>query len=440
MGHSMEPSPPCEEGDPSKCVRRQGYLKSDISRLYFVFQATNHILTGRYGMNSKRIQLLLTGVTVWISLLLMITATYGGSIVIGGNYTNIGTIVIVSPKPGDTPQTNGTALLNNLAGIIADASNPYLIKLGPGIYDIGTSSLQMKPYVDVEGSGENTTIITGSIDSGSSGVVRGASNAEIRFLTVRNIGGGSNAVAIYNTSASPKITNVTVSASDGTSNYGVYNGSSSPTMTNVTVFVSGGESTEGVINFSSSPWMTDVTVSASGEGFNFAVDNYSSSPTMTNVTASASGGELNVGVSNSSSSSPTMTNVSASASGGSNTNVGVLNSSSSPTMRNVTASASGGSIFNVGVSNGSSSPTMTNVTASASGGNNSCGVNSVSSGTIMINNSVIKGSTNTIYNAANTTTLVGNTKLDGSSVANSGALTCVGAYNGNYVALNTSCQ
>ena len=87
--------------------------------IFHVFQATNHILTGRYGMNSKRIQLVLTGVVAWISLLLMTTTTYGASIVIGGDYTNIGTIVVVSPKPGNTPQNNGTALLNNLAGISA---------------------------------------------------------------------------------------------------------------------------------------------------------------------------------------------------------------------------------------------------------------------------------------------------------------------------------
>ena len=113
----------------------------------------------------------------------------------------------------------------------------------PGYYDIGTSSVQMQPYVDVEGSGENTTIITGHIDSNASGVVQGANNAEIRFLTVQNTGGGSCAIAIYNTSASPKITNVTASASGGTGshNRGVYNDFSSPTMTNVVASASGGK-------------------------------------------------------------------------------------------------------------------------------------------------------------------------------------------------------
>ena len=106
-----------EKGGTQQIERRQEYFKNGISRLYLVFQRTNDILTGGNSMNNKRIQLLLTGVAAWISLLLMITTTYGGSIVIGGNYTNIGTIVIVSPNPGNTAQTNGTALLNALAGI-----------------------------------------------------------------------------------------------------------------------------------------------------------------------------------------------------------------------------------------------------------------------------------------------------------------------------------
>ena len=141
-------------------------------------------------MNSKQIQLLRTGVAAWIGLLLMITTTYVANIVIGGDYTDIGTIVIVSPRPRDTPQNNGAALLNKLAGITADVNNPYLIKLSPGIYDIGTSSLQMNPYVDVEGAAEDRTIITGHIDSNTSGVVQRADAAEIRFLTVKTTGGG----------------------------------------------------------------------------------------------------------------------------------------------------------------------------------------------------------------------------------------------------------
>ena len=185
-------------------------------------------------------------------------------------------------------------------------------------------------------------------------------------------------------------------------------------------------------NIGASPAMTNVTASTSGASIqNFAVLNYgSSSPTMTNVTATASAGTAeNHGVYNSSS-SPTMTNVTATGSGGTN-NYGVFNTLSSPTMTNVTATASGGT-NNRGVYNTSSSPTMTNVTASASGGTNNYGVNSNVSGTIRINHSVIKGSTNTVMNYSGVTTYVGNTQLDGGPVSNSGTLICAGVYDENY--------
>jgi hypothetical protein len=46
-----------------------------------------------------------------------------------------------------------------------------------------------------------------------------------------------------------------------------------------------------------------------------------------------------------------------------------------------------------------------------------------------------------IYTISNSgTTLVANTQLTGGSVLNTGTLTCVGAYNASYVALNASCQ
>jgi len=66
------------------------------------------------------------------------------------------------------------------------ATNPCLLKIMPGVYDIGTTSLQMKQYVDLEGSGEKVTKIDGSVFD--NGVIIGASNSEIRSLTVRSTG------------------------------------------------------------------------------------------------------------------------------------------------------------------------------------------------------------------------------------------------------------
>jgi hypothetical protein len=255
-------------------------------------------------MNDQRILLMLAGATVCISLMFFITPTQGTNIVIGGNTTDIGTIIFVAPKPGDAPATAGAALLGTVNGITDNsADNPYLIKVGPGVYDLGTSSLQMKEYVDIEGSGENTTKITGMVTGWPpNGTINGASNAELRFLTVENTGTGGNAVALVNSSASPSILHVTASVLVGTANYAVCNISSSPAMTNVTATASGGTvNNYGVYNNSSSPVMTNVTARGSGVGtsLNLGVYNIASSPVMTNVTATASGGTDNRGVFNS---------------------------------------------------------------------------------------------------------------------------------------------
>lgn len=148
--------------------------------------------------------------------------------------------VLVSPKA--TATQSGTALFDALARITdASEDNPYLIIIEPGIYDIQGGTLQMKEYVHIQGSGEIVTTVTGDIDSALSGVVRGVNNAELRFLTVENTGGGFEAVAIYNNGASPMLTNLTATASGATvGNTGIYNESSSPTMMNVTATASGG--------------------------------------------------------------------------------------------------------------------------------------------------------------------------------------------------------
>lgn len=67
------------------------------------------------------------------------------------------------------------------------ATNPCLIKIMPGIYDIGENTLYMQPYVTIAGSGQNITKITAQPQIYS--VVISpylADNAEIRSLTIEN--------------------------------------------------------------------------------------------------------------------------------------------------------------------------------------------------------------------------------------------------------------
>jgi len=349
------------------------------------------------------------------------------------------------------------------------ADNPCLVKILPGVYDLAGATLTMQPYVDVEGSGETTTVITSAFGSSTpAGVVNGADNAEIRLLTVENTGTtGTYVAAIANNSQSPKITHVTATATGGAFASGVHNVSSSPTMSHVTATATGAGTASGVYNVSSSPVMNSVTATGVDGGVNaYGVYNTAASaPAMNDVTATALRGHFSYGVGNEGASAPTMSNVTASATGGTNvygvqnlgsssavmtnvtvtavngTNVyGVDNRDSSPTMSNVTVSASGGT-GNFGVRNsGSSAPTLTNVSAIAKGVNSIGLGNSLNSTvTISVDRSTFVGASSSVSNGSNVTLRIGASKLAG-PVFNSGTLTCVVSYNDSYVALGTDCQ
>jgi hypothetical protein len=331
----------------------------------------------------------------------------------------LGKVAIVAVSGGD--YDNPATAMGSYADWCENpsASNPCLLKIMPGVYNVGTSSVVMQPYIDIEGSGENTTVITGNLDSATAGIVNGANNAEIRFLTVKNIGGGANSVGIYNSSVSPKITNITVIVSGATVNsFGVNNSSSSPAMTNVTVTASGGGTGNyGIYNYpNSSPVITNASVTASGSaGSNFGITNHTSSTAViTNTTVTVSGGTNNYGIFCGTSSPAIISNVSVIGSGG-GTSMALRIVDSSPVITHIYASSSGGTTANYGVHTG--------------GG-----------GTVYIHHSVIVGNTNTIYNASSTAVRVGASQLNGGPVSpGAGSITCVGAYNGSFAALNSSC-
>ena len=347
-------------------------------------------------------------------------------------------LLAVAKSGGDF--TTITDALNSIT--TNSAANPFTIYVAPGVY---TETVTMKPYVDIEGAGEQATKITFT-NTGSyvTGTVVGTNNAELRFLTVESTGGSAVAYAIYNSCGSSlRITHVTAIASGGW-NYtsGVVTAcGSSPTLINVTAIAFGASNnTIGVDSYNSLPTMTNVTASASGGTQNYGVYNDLSSSRMTNVTAFASGEtSINYGVYNDQS-SPRMTNMTAYASGGTE-NYGVYNQSSSPVMINVIATASGGS-NNYGMWNLSSSLTIQNSVISASGGTNDGLHNVATSGsyTVKINNSQISASTSTIYQDSHYTTQVGASQLAGAGAFGGGTYLCVASYNGSYTALDSTCH
>jgi hypothetical protein len=321
--------------------------------------------------------------------------------------------VVVAKSGGDF--TSVQAALDSITD--ASASKHYLVWVGPGTYN---EQVQMEPFVDIEGAGELATKITASVGGGfaaGSSVVSGASDAELRYLTAENTGGsGEYVMAIFNASASPRLSNVTATASGGTDiNVGVNNASSSPTMTGVTATASGagGNAAFGVSNSGgSSPKMTDVTAKGSGAPYNVGVNNAGSSPTMTDVTATASGGANARGMENSGS-SPKITNTSVTASGGSTENTGLYNYlHSSPTVNGSVISASGTASLGVW---GLFPDDTTSV--------------------VTIENSEVKGATGTVRAEGGYKVNVGASKLDGgAATAGAGsAVKCAGVHDENYV-------
>jgi hypothetical protein len=296
---------------------------------------------------------------------------------------------VADDNTGDYP------LLSTALAAITDAtsSNPYVIKIAPGIYT-ETASVVLKTYVDVEGSGQDITTINCACGNAfftelSATVSAGNIVAEIRHLTINNTGGGND----YSTGV------WTEDVADG-----------SFSMLHVTATASGsGSSYYGVHNDSSSPSMDNVTATATGGTYNYGVSNYYSSPSMSDVTATATGGTSNRGVSN---------------------------VSSSPSMTNVTAAATGGT-NNYGVYNNNSSPSMTNVTAAATGGTSNRGVYNISVSSPSIRNSSITGSTNSIVNSATSSAQVADTALGG--VVTGTGFTCLGVYTTAFVALSGGC-
>ena len=298
----------------------------------------------------------------------------------GGKTIFTGTLIEVL-EPGPDLQ----AIIDNITD--ASVNKPYLIHLGAGVYDLGSTQIVMKEYISLAGSGQQATTITSAV-VGVDGFATGAvvitkDNVSLTDITIKNAGGGAYSMAVYNGSVSPRIERITVDVTGGT-------------LVNM-----------GIKNVTSSPIMTNITATASGNMDNRGVVNDSASPTMINVTASGSGGT--------------------------NSNIGVLNKvSSAPTMINVIASASGGTNSR-GVANNASSPTIINVTASASGGTvDSFGMNSHSVSSPFIQDSILEGDTYSMYiNSDSPGTRIVNSKLADGVFDGAAGTQCRGNYDAN---------
>jgi hypothetical protein len=137
--------------------------------------------------------------------------------------------IVVSPS-GTGTAADGALLAAAVAGISgADATTPYLVSLEPGVYDLGSTPLHLPANVDLEGSGQDVTTI-----SGEGQLVLGtAPGTEVRELTVSDADATGPAEAI---DASGGLRDVTAVASGTSAATAVL--AASPTMPIVDVTAS----------------------------------------------------------------------------------------------------------------------------------------------------------------------------------------------------------
>lgn len=118
------------------------------------------------------------------------------------------------------------------------AENPFLIKIMPGVYDVGTGTITVKPNVYLEGAGADATIITGN--PAGEVLVQVSGNSEIRSLSVVNTGGANlwHAIGMSLLSGNIVLNDVTVKTTNAFyDNLGIIiNGDAAATITNSRIY------------------------------------------------------------------------------------------------------------------------------------------------------------------------------------------------------------
>ncbi len=208
--------------------------------------------------------------------------------------------VVVSPV--GTEAQNGAALLAALAGITdASATNPYLIKIEPGVYDIGASSIVMKSHVDIMGSGSNVTRITSNQLPYLDAVVVLTDFAVLKDVFIENLSSfGAVGVDAMNL-VDAQMENVKISIITGASLFGVYVIGSTIYINNVSVRGSTSSPTYGCVGMQvyghSNVRLSNSTVLCDGGGNSWGVYFYDSDAELKNVESEGiNGATSNIGL------------------------------------------------------------------------------------------------------------------------------------------------
>ena len=166
-------------------------------------------------------------------------------------------------------------LVSAALGSITDNSStkPYVVRVAPGVYT-ETAPIAAKQFVDIEGSGQGTTVLTckcaGDDFDGLSATLDVSVAAEIRHLTVKNtgspVGTEDFAIGVFTSASAPKsLLHVTATGAGADLNYGIADVSSpATTLSDVAAEGTGGRFARGIAARESSTTLVDVKALATG--------------------------------------------------------------------------------------------------------------------------------------------------------------------------------
>ncbi|MFN2219027.1 MAG: hypothetical protein ACK2UA_10510 [Anaerolineae bacterium] len=160
-------------------------------------------------------------------------------------------VVVVAKSGGDF--TSVQAAIDSITD--AAAGNAYLVWVAPGLYE---EQVMMKPYVHLQGSGQEVTVITNDVSTGNwppdQATLFLASDTSLRDLTVGNSGAGLISVALLATEGTTRtlVADVTAQAlGSSTYNKAIFltGSGTGGTLQQVTALAENGDINHGLDNY-----------------------------------------------------------------------------------------------------------------------------------------------------------------------------------------------
>lgn len=351
-------------------------------------------------------------------------------------------VVVVSGA--NPPLVNGANLLAAIAGIPAPGpANPWVVKLEPGIYDLGGQQIVMRDFVDIEGSGRDVTYVQSDVTlSPSDAVVEAPAGieAELRELTITNNSPSTGTGVRISTSAF-LLTEVNIEALTGRDGIGAQTVNVSPRINEVFARVNAGSTGIGFEIIRGGTVITQSLAFVQGTQKVFSAILTNTEGTLDGLIGFAFGGEANFGLYAQGQTTPDVINSRFTATGGTEA-YGLVATDSQPQVKESTFFVTNNNNRAVALEANSNAAVLatesTFIARGFSTAANIIGVNS-SNAAVRLNQSNVDSSIVGLQAAGTGTVRMGASQLIGTVAGPLGSLRCIFTYNNLYNARAANC-